>query len=276
MPRPSWSRRCCRTGSCARPSTARGAARSGDLVGDLCGPATCASALGSAPTTFMHCSARTPRLDGVRPPLLDAARRRLGDPEASRRELGTGPIAAQRGHGGVVADLIAADDSGCSRCRCCVGGFSGRPGRRGRTARPTDLLASPFAHIVVDEAQERPTQSGTCCAAPPVPSFTIVRDQMQARHVHRSWQNGSGESGSTGSTWLPEHQLPDAGTGWPKPSRYRAALGRQRTNSIRSGGARRTRSVSGWARSGHLARRHVDRIACVIGIRVHVTSASGR
>ena len=80
--------RCCRTGSCARPSTVRGRCSKRPTSSETCGryPPTCASALpGSAPTTFGRCSARTPRpgrcptcRSWTRPGSGSATRRRHG------------------------------------------------------------------------------------------------------------------------------------------------------------------------------------------------------
>ena len=56
--------RCCRTGSCSRPSTARGRCSGRLTSSQTCGryPPTCGCALpGSAPMTFRSCSAGTPR-----------------------------------------------------------------------------------------------------------------------------------------------------------------------------------------------------------------------
>src|SRR5207253_3675691 len=75
--------RCCRTRSCARPSTARGRCSKRPTSSGTCGryPPTCVSALpGSAPKTFGSCSAGPPQAWTVSDlPLLDAARQRLGD-----------------------------------------------------------------------------------------------------------------------------------------------------------------------------------------------------
>ena len=67
------------------------------------------------------------------------------------------------------------------------------------------LLAGPFAHIVVDEAQElTDAEWQMLLLRCPSRSFTIVGDRVQARHGSRSrGRNGSSGSGSTGSTWPP-------------------------------------------------------------------------
>jgi hypothetical protein len=127
-------------------------------------------------------------------PLLDAARQRLGDPEASRRRRWQeAAVAAGRERmTRVVDELIAADDSdllvmsmlrGEDLQGALVDG-SALPG-----ADP-DLLAGPFAHVVVDEAQElTDAEWQMLLLRCPSRSFTIVGDRAQARHgFTESWQ----------------------------------------------------------------------------------------
>ncbi|WP_445528749.1 RNA polymerase recycling motor ATPase HelR [Streptomyces cyslabdanicus] len=134
-------------------------------------------------------------------PLLDAARQRLGDPEASRRKARhEAVLAAQRARMEQVVDnlIAAATDSGAD----------GDDGEglvrmlRGEDAEvslvdesevPTadpDLLAGPFAHIVVDEAQElTDAEWQMLLLRCPSRSFTIVGDRAQARHgFTESWR----------------------------------------------------------------------------------------
>jgi hypothetical protein len=132
-------------------------------------------------------------------PLLDAARQRLGDPEASRRKLRhDAAVAAEREHmTRVVDDLIEAargdsgDEYGVGLVTMLRGeDFAGAlideaalPG-----ADP-DLLAGPFAHIVVDEAQELTDAEWQMLLRCPSRSFTIVGDRAQARHgFTESWR----------------------------------------------------------------------------------------
>ncbi|MGV9630839.1 RNA polymerase recycling motor ATPase HelR [Streptomyces sp. NPDC003487] len=134
-------------------------------------------------------------------PLLDAARQRLADPEAARRrQRHEAVLAAQRERMTQVVDnLIAAvADSGAD----------GDDGEglvrmlRGEDARVSlvdeselepadpDLLAGPFAHIVVDEAQElTDAEWQMLLSRCPSRSFTIVGDRAQARHgFTESWR----------------------------------------------------------------------------------------
>ena len=127
-------------------------------------------------------------------PLLDAARQRLGDPEASRRQhRRDAAVAAERAYmDRVVDDLIAADDDGEGlvtmlrqpRIREILVDEGALP-----NADP-DQLAGPFAHIVVDEAQElTDAEWQMLLRRCPSRSFTIVGDRAQARHgFTESWQ----------------------------------------------------------------------------------------
>ncbi|WP_031160430.1 RNA polymerase recycling motor ATPase HelR [Streptosporangium roseum] len=168
-----------------------------DLVGDLW----------SVPAYLRKCAPRL-SVDDVRRlqradaqawtvsdlPLLDAARQRLGDPEASRRKRRQeAALAAQRERMAQVVDtLIEADDDGEGLVTQL---------RRADLQRnlvdeselPTldpDLLAGPFAHIVVDEAQElTDAEWQMLLLRCPSRSFTIVGDRAQARHgFTESWQ----------------------------------------------------------------------------------------
>jgi hypothetical protein len=128
-------------------------------------------------------------------PLLDAARQRLGDPEASRRQRRhEAAVAAERAYmDRVVEDLIAADDDGeglvtslrQQDLRDALVDEAGLP-----SADP-DVLAGPFAHIIVDEAQElTDAEWQMLLRRCPSRSFTIVGDRAQARHgFTESWQD---------------------------------------------------------------------------------------
>jgi len=126
-------------------------------------------------------------------PLLDAARQRLGDPEApSRKRRHDAALAARREEMADVVDhLIATDDSdmlvmSMLRGQDLQGVLLDEPPIL--SAQP-DLLAGPFAHIVVDEAQElADAEWQMLLARCPSRSFTIVGDRAQARHgFTESW-----------------------------------------------------------------------------------------
>ncbi|MGQ4420054.1 RNA polymerase recycling motor ATPase HelR, partial [Streptomyces sp. SAS_269] len=127
-------------------------------------------------------------------PLLDAARQRLGDPEASRRRhRQEAALAVQSARmAQVVESLIEADDDG----EGLVTQLRRADLRRNLVdeselpVTEPDLLAGPFAHIVVDEAQElTDAQWQMLLLRCPSRSFTIVGDRAQARHgFTESWR----------------------------------------------------------------------------------------
>ncbi|HEY3733721.1 MAG TPA: RNA polymerase recycling motor ATPase HelR [Streptosporangiaceae bacterium] len=129
-------------------------------------------------------------------PLLDAARQRLGDPEASRRQRRhDAAVAAEREQmTRVIDNLIAAggDEYG-EGLVTMLRGEDFHDALVDETALPAadpDLLAGSFAHIVVDEAQElTDAQWQMLLVRCPSRSFTIVGDRAQARHgFTESWR----------------------------------------------------------------------------------------
>jgi DNA helicase IV len=127
-------------------------------------------------------------------PLLDAARQRLGDPEASRRQRRReAAAAAERAYmDQVVDDLIQADDDG-EGLVTALRQQDLRDALVDEAALPSthpDRLAGPFAHIIVDEAQElTDAEWQMLLRRCPSRSFTIVGDRAQARHGFiESWQ----------------------------------------------------------------------------------------
>ncbi|MET8511452.1 RNA polymerase recycling motor ATPase HelR [Streptomyces sp. NPDC005077] len=134
-------------------------------------------------------------------PLLDAARQRLGDPEAARRERRhKGILAAQLERMTQVVDSLieAVSNSGADGDdgEGLVTMLRGKDAQVSLvdeselTAAEPDLLAGPFAHIVVDEAQElTDAEWQMLLVRCPSRSFTIVGDRAQARHgFTESWQ----------------------------------------------------------------------------------------
>ncbi|WP_433165070.1 RNA polymerase recycling motor ATPase HelR [Kribbella sp. CA-247076] len=122
-------------------------------------------------------------------PLLDAARQRLGDPEASRRKRRQQAVAATERErmGQVVDNLIeAGDDEYAGGLVTMLRVEDFHDALVDSDALPTadpDLLAGPFAHIVVDEAQElTDAEWQMLLLRCPSRSFTIVGDRAQARH----------------------------------------------------------------------------------------------
>ena len=136
-------------------------------------------------------------------PLLDAARQRLGDPGASRRKRRHDAAAAAEREqmARVVDDLIeAADDEYGVGLVTMLRGEDLQDALVNEAALPgtdPDRLAGPFAHIVVDEAQElTDAEWQMLLRRCPSRSFTIVGDRAQARHgFTQSWQERLGRIG---------------------------------------------------------------------------------
>ena len=171
----------------------------GDLVGDLW----------SVPAYLRLCAPWLSRDDAAKLqredaqawtvsdlPLLDAARQRLGDPAASRRKRRhDAAVAAERERmTRVVDDLIeVADDEYGTGLVTMLRGEDFQDVLVDEAALPgtdPDLLAGPFAHIVVDEAQElTDAEWQMLLLRCPSQSFTIAGDRAQARHgFTESWQ----------------------------------------------------------------------------------------
>ncbi|GIF13996.1 RNA polymerase recycling motor ATPase HelR [Actinoplanes teichomyceticus] len=129
-------------------------------------------------------------------PLLDAVRQRLGDPRAARRRRREQVAAAARraDMDRVVDDLIASheyDDGEGLMTMLRQPDLREVLAGDDPAARPEpDLLAGPFAHIVVDEAQElTDAQWRMLLLRCPSRSLTIVGDRAQARHgFTESWE----------------------------------------------------------------------------------------
>lgn len=126
-------------------------------------------------------------------PLLDAARLRVGDPQASRKSRQrAAALTEQRQYMDEVVDyLLRTDDdpeSGMSllrrdSIRDSLVDEAGLPGA------DRDPLAGPFAHVIVDEAQElTDAEWQLLLRRCPSGSFTVVGDRAQARHgFARTW-----------------------------------------------------------------------------------------
>lgn len=169
-----------------------------DLVGDLWSvPAylrMCAPWLG--PEEVRRLQRADPRAWTVSDlPLLDAARQRLGDPEASRRKRRReAAVAAERAYRAQVTEnLLRTDDDWQGMLMTMLKGQDLQNSLVDEDALPhaePDLLAGPFAHIVVDEAQElTDAEWQMLLLRCPSRSFTIVGDRAQARHgFTESWE----------------------------------------------------------------------------------------
>ena len=128
-------------------------------------------------------------------PLLDAARQRLGDPVAARRKRRQEAAAAvEREQMDRVVDTlseVADDEYGLGLVTMLRGEdfTDALVHEAGLSEADPDRLAGPFAHIVVDEAQElTDAEWQMLLLRCPSRSFTIVGDRAQARHgFTESW-----------------------------------------------------------------------------------------
>jgi DNA helicase IV len=129
-------------------------------------------------------------------PLLDAARQRLGDPAAARHQRRhDAAVAAEREQMARVVDNLieAADDEYGVGLVTMLRGEDFQDALVDLAALPStepDRLVGPFAHIVVDEAQElTDAEWQMLLLRCPSRSFTIAGDRAQARHgFTESWR----------------------------------------------------------------------------------------
>jgi DNA polymerase III delta prime subunit len=120
-------------------------------------------------------------------PLLDAARHRLGDPEASaRRRRRAVQLAAERAEMNRVVEHLTASDDSEMQVMSMLRGEDLQAALIDETADldgDRDRLAGPFAHVIVDEAQElTDAEWQMLLRRCPSRSLTVVGDRAQARH----------------------------------------------------------------------------------------------
>ncbi|MBM6399161.1 RNA polymerase recycling motor ATPase HelR [Phycicoccus sonneratiae] len=209
-------------------------------------------------------------------PFLDAARRRLGDPGASRRRARQRAAEAEerRRMADVVADLLASDDSEM-KVMSMLRGQDLRTALVDEGALPVadaDALAGPFAHVVVDEAQElTDAQWRMLLDRCPSRSLTIVGDRAQARHgFTESWEERLARVGvdtvTTASLTI-NYRTPEEVMAEAEPVIRAAIPDANVPTSIRSNGipvlhaaaGERDALLDGWLAS------HPEGVACVVG-----------
>jgi superfamily I DNA/RNA helicase len=130
-------------------------------------------------------------------PILDAARQRLGDPAASlRARRQAAAVQAQREQLDRVmetlSEAVATDDGYATGLITMLSGADFHDALIDEAALPQadpDRLAGPFAHVIVDEAQElTDAEWQMLLIRCPSRSFTVVGDRAQARHgFTESW-----------------------------------------------------------------------------------------
>ncbi len=211
-------------------------------------------------------------------PFLDAARQRLGDPNASQlKRRRAVAVAAEREQMDLVVDNLieAADDEYGAGLVTMLRGEDFQDALINEAALPSadpDLLAGPFAHIVVDEAQElTDAEWQMLLLRCPPKSFTIVGDRAQARHgFTESWRERLQRIGldrMTLATLSINYRTPEEVMAEAEPV-IRAVLPDANVpTSIRSSGlpvARGAVSDLGPILDAWLT-AHADGIACVIG-----------
>ncbi|GAA3959085.1 RNA polymerase recycling motor ATPase HelR [Gordonia caeni] len=127
-------------------------------------------------------------------PLLDAARHRLGDKDFESRDRRRSAAVAeqQRVMGEVLDELVAADDDREGLVQQFAFGGMGTlvTDETGLPVADPDRLAGPFAHVVVDEAQDLTDAEWAMLARRcPAGGFTVVGDRAQSRRGDdRTWR----------------------------------------------------------------------------------------
>jgi hypothetical protein len=211
-------------------------------------------------------------------PLLDAARQRLGDPEAARRtRRQEAAAAAEREQMDRVLDNLieAADDEYGMGLVTMLRGedfVDALVNEATLSDADPDRLAGPFSHIVVDEAQElTDAEWQMLLLRCPSRSFTIVGDRAQARHgFTESWRERLERIGLDRITLASlsiNYRTPEEVMAEAEPV-IRAVLPDANVpTSIRSGGrpvVHGSAAELGPILDGWLA-AHDEGIACVIG-----------
>ena len=206
-------------------------------------------------------------------PLLDAARRRLGDPGASRRRREReAKLAEEREY---MAQVVERFKEAGDEMVTWLDGDDLRNSLVDESVLDTldpDLLAGPFAHVVVDEAQElTDAEWRMLLARCPSRSFTVVGDRAQARHGFReSWQQRLEHAGLTQveiASLTVNYRTPSEVMAEAEPVIRAAIPDANVPTSIRTSGvpvrhapvAQRDAIIDEWVQA------HPDGIACVIG-----------
>lgn len=134
-------------------------------------------------------------------PLIDAARRKVGDPNAGglRRERERAKAAEREYRADVADSLMEASDDDLG-LMSMLRGEDVQNSLDDDDALPrtrTDPLGGPFAHIIVDEAQElSDAEWRMLLDRCPSRSFTVVGDRAQARHgFTETWEERLSHAG---------------------------------------------------------------------------------
>lgn len=213
-------------------------------------------------------------------PLLDEARALIGDPAGARRRRRQEAVTAEEREyrERVLDELLAADDDKES---AITGFFFGEDSAGVREMlldeetlprRDPDALAGPFAHVIVDEAQElSDAEWAMLLRRAPSHSLTIVGDRAQARHgFGETWADRLARIGLrrvAQASLRINYRTPEEVMAAAEPV-IRAALPDANVPvSVRASGipvryasaAERDRIIAEWLAA------HAEGIACVIG-----------
>jgi hypothetical protein len=209
-------------------------------------------------------------------PLLDAMRQRLGDPKASlRRRQREATLAADREYmDRVVQDILDANDDPASPLPL-LHRDSIRESLVDEAAVPAvdpDRLAGPFAHVIVDEAQElTDAEWQVLLRRCPSRSFTIVGDRAQARHgFTETWEERLARVGFdlvAHATLTVNYRTPEEVMAEAEPVVRAVLPGANVPTSIRRSGvpvrhgpvAELKQVVDAWLAE------HAEGVACVVG-----------
>lgn len=260
-----------------------------DAVWPLLDPAAVVRTLWNSPALLLHCAPwltadeamllqRAPSEPWTLPdlPLLDTALQRAGDPERDRRRREEhARAAADRAlMDDVIHDLIATDDSDLKTMAMLRGQDlrAALDTHAGPAPSPTELLAGPFAHIIVDEAQElTPAEWAMVIRRVPSLSLTVVGDRAQARRgFPETWAERLADVGVPGAkvaTLSVNYRTPVAVMEQATPV-IRAVLPDANVpTSIRDNGipVRRARETDRDRILRDWLQAHADGTACVIG-----------
>lgn len=217
-------------------------------------------------------------------PLLDLARRRLGDASSSarRRQERASEQSERARMDLVIEDLLAADDDERMLAQLRQDGIRDAlvdQGAAGPAPDP-DGFAGPFAHVVVDEAQElTEAEWAMVLSRCPSQSLTVVGDRAQARRGFvETWEDRLrrvGVRAARRTTLTVNYRTPSEVMAEAEPVIRAAVPDAQVPVSVRSSrlpvrhGARSELAaiLEGWLTA------HAQGIACVIGEPEHHSSA---
>lgn len=209
-------------------------------------------------------------------PFLDAARRATGDPH--RREIEHQraiSLAAQRAYRADIADYLRAFSDDDLGLLSMLRGEDAQNSLVDETDLPRiadDPLAGPFAHIVIDEAQElSDAEWRVLVSRCPSRSFTIVGDRAQARHgFTESWRERLQRIGvpeARVATLTVNYRTPEEVMREAKPVIRAALPDANGPVSVRRSGIPVRHGVTAEASALVFAwlTAHEDGVACVIG-----------